>query len=237
MPTDEPDCERDLPRIRRLLHEGEIAASRQFFDAETVVYDAEAPAEHVFLIDSGQVRILQQGPDNSTRLAAVLDAGDWFGIDALTGSSQYSNRAIAYTSLTVWRISSAALRHRIAKLPPLECDLVLHLANRLRAAQDQVAQLVFDDCTQRLVKTLIQLSRTSAAAPIQSGERGVSLRMTHQQLAEAVGAARETISLALTDLRQRNLLRTGRNMVSFDPETLIEFTRVKGDEPETAQSV
>ncbi len=228
MPTDEPDCVHDLPRIRRLLHEGELAATRLFFDVEAVVYSAEAPAEYVYLIDSGQVRILQHGPDNSTRLAAILDAGDWFGIDALVGNSQYGNRAIAYTPLTVWRIAGASLRHRIAKLPALECDLVLHLANRLEAAQEQAAQLVFDDCTQRLVKTLIQISRTSAAAPIQTGERGVSLRMTHQQLAQAVGAARETISLALNDLRRRNLLRTGRNRVSFDPQKLVEFAAGHG---------
>jgi CRP-like cAMP-binding protein len=37
----------------------------------------------------------------------------------------------------------------------------------------------------------------------------VILWMTHEQLAQAVGAARETVSLALTQLRQANVLRTG----------------------------
>ena len=46
------------------------------------------------------------------------------------------------------------------------------------------------------------------------------LRITHQQLAQAVGAARETISLALTQLRQRELLRTGRNQLFFNPDVL-----------------
>ena len=54
------------------------------------------------------------------------------------------------------------------------------------------------------------------------------LRITHQQLAQAVGAARETISLALTQLRQQKLLRTGRNQLFFNPEVLEKFSR-RGD--------
>jgi CRP-like cAMP-binding protein len=46
------------------------------------------------------------------------------------------------------------------------------------------------------------------------------LRITHKQLAQAVGAARETISVCLTELRLKNLIRTGRNQLIFDPEQL-----------------
>lgn len=80
---------------------------------------------------------------------------------------------------------------------------------------------MFDDCNQRLIDTLVRFSRSAAATP--QGDGGVVLRITHQQLAQAVGAARETISLALTQLRQRNLLRTGRNRLFFKPEALQQF--------------
>ena len=89
-------------------------------------------------------------------------------------------------------------------------------------AREDAACLVFDDCNQRLIKTLLQFSRTAAATP---HPEGVVLRITHQQLAQAVGAARETVSLALTQLRQQNLLRTGRNQLFFNPEVLEKFSR------------
>jgi DNA-binding transcriptional regulator YhcF (GntR family) len=53
------------------------------------------------------------------------------------------------------------------------------------------------------------------------------LRITHRQLAEAVGAARETISLALTQLRHQNLLRTGRNRVVFQIDAMKAFADAK----------
>jgi hypothetical protein len=54
----------------------------------------------------------------------------------------------------------------------------------------------------------------------------VVLNITHSQLAQAVGAARETISLALTQLRHQNLVRTGRNQLFFNPDTL---KRLRGE--------
>jgi len=84
---------------------------------------------------------------------------------------------------------------------------------------------VFDDCNSRLLKALVRFSRSAAAMP--HGD-GVVLRITHEQLAQSIGVARETVSLALTQLRQQNLLRTGRNQLMFNPDSLRDFTRTKG---------
>ena len=62
---------------------------------------------------------------------------------------------------------------------------------------------------------------SSAAATTQGTD--VVLHLTHEQLAQAVGAARETISLALTEMRHRNLVRTGRNRLIFNREALRQF--------------
>ena len=67
------------------------------------------------------------------------------------------------------------------------------------------------------MKTLLRFSRSAAAT--QNGE-DIILRMTHEQLAQAIGAARETVSLTLTELRQANLLHTGRNRLAFNFQTL-----------------
>ena len=86
--------------------------------------------------------------------------------------------------------------------------------------QTIVANLIFQDCNNRLIQTLIRFSHSAAATP--AGDE-VVLRITHHQLAQAVGVARETVSLALTQLRHRNLLRTGRNQLTFNPEALRQF--------------
>jgi CRP/FNR family transcriptional regulator len=95
------------------------------------------------------------------------------------------------------------------------------VARRLHAARTATSRFVFDDCERRIVKTLIDFSRTAAASPTTGDE--VALRITHQQLAQAIGVARETVSLALTKLRRQSLVQTGRNRLVFNPVTLQEF--------------
>ena len=67
--------------------------------------------------------------------------------------------------------------------------------------------------------------RFSESAAATQHDGGVVLRITHQQLAQAVGVARETVSVALTQLRQRNLLRTGRNQLIFNPQALRDLKK------------
>lgn len=185
------------------------------------IFDPLSPAEDLYFIESGQVRVYQMGPDGSTRLADILGPGDWFGIASLAHNATYGSRAVAMSNSILWKLPADQLMNAMSQQPGVAMEMVAQLASRLEAANEAAARLVFDDCNQRLINTLVRFSRTAAATPQEDG--GVILRITHQQLAQAVGAARETVSLALTQLRQRNLLRTGRNRLFFNPQALEQF--------------
>ncbi|MGA2443519.1 MAG: helix-turn-helix domain-containing protein, partial [Tepidisphaeraceae bacterium] len=65
----------------------------------------------------------------------------------------------------------------------------------------------------------------------------VELRITHAQLAEAVGAARETVTLCLIHLRQENLVHTSRSRVTFNPQDLLSIDPQADSLPELAIAV
>jgi CRP/FNR family transcriptional regulator len=189
----------------------------------TVLFEPGYPAQNLYWIESGQVRLYQIGPDGSTLLSDIMGPGDWFGIAALARAGVCDTRAVVVSKAVLCTLPASRLMELLASQPELASEMVAQLANRLQAANQAAAHLVFDDCNQRLVQTLVRFSRTAAATPQDDG--GVVLRITHQQLAQAVGAARETVSLGLTQLRQRNLLRTGRNRLFFNPQALERFSR------------
>ena len=198
--------ERPIVSPPNMLDDPRLGATLLTFAADESIYEPTSEARYLYQVATGQVRILQTGPQSASRLAAILGTGDWFGIYGLAGYDRCNSRAIAASPATVWSVPIERVRERIDALPAMEANLVHYLAKRLQMAQEEAARLVFDDCNQRLIKKLIHFSQSAAAT---SSEQGVVLRITHEQLAQAVGAARETISLALTQLRQRNLLRTG----------------------------
>ena len=210
-------------RIADVISDPSVGGRRMEVREPAVLYEPSAPAETLYYIESGQVRIYQIGPDRSLRLADILGPGDWFGIAALARSSAYGAQATVVSSSVLWALPAARLLQLLSTQPEVALELVGQLAMRLQAAHDAAARLTFDDCNQRLIQTLVRFSRTAAATPEEGG--GVVLHITHQQLAQAVGAARETVSLALTQLRQRNLLRTGRNKLLFNPQALQQFSQ------------
>jgi CRP/FNR family transcriptional regulator len=132
-------------------------------------------------------------------------------------------RAVAAAASSITEVSAEKLQNALRQRPDALMELTRQLAEKLQAAREESTSLIFDDCNSRLIQTLLRFSKSAAAAPHESG--GVVLRITHQQLAQAVGAARETVSLALTQLRERNLLRTGRNQLFFNPCALEEFRK------------
>jgi len=198
------------------------------------VYEPQDPATYVYFIRSGEVRTFQVGDGGDGRLLEILGPGDWFNPAAFSGNQQCGHRAVAAMHSSVIRVSADRLLAELTRNAPAASVLLKQFAERLQRAREDAACLVFDDCNTRLIRTLVQLSQTVAAT---QRPDGVELRITHLQLAQAVGAARETVSLALTDLRKQNLLRTGRNKLYFDPRVLRDLQQVCKPTPEAAASV
>lgn len=215
-------------RFERLFQDG-----RQLeLNAGAVVHEPTDAAESVYLVHAGQVRIYQIGPDGeSVRLIEILGADDWFGAAALAHTRTYGTRAVAMTNAVVSEVPAERWHAAVAGNPEVAAEVIGQLARKLHAAHEDAARLVFDDCNGRLVKTLLRFSHSAAATRRDDGE--VVLRITHQQLAQAVGAARETISLALTQLRQRELLKTGRNQLFFNPDVLRKVCLGENGHPRT----
>lgn len=192
--------------------------------AGQVIYDPQTTAEHVYYVQSGEVRVYMVGPEAACRLVEILGPGDWFGAAALAGQSTYGMRAVAISQSVIVEARSDKFLQTLSQRPEALMQLSRSLAGRLMNATRDASSLVFEDCNQRLINALVRFSRSAAST---QRDDGVVLRITHDQLAQAIGVARETVSLALTQLRQQNLLRTGRNQLMFNPDVLQQF-RAKG---------
>jgi CRP-like cAMP-binding protein len=185
-----------------------------------LVFEQGAAAEHVYMIHRGQVRLYQVGPNGEERLVEILGAGQWCGCAALTDRATYTTRAVAATPGQISKVAASKLLQHIATHPAAATQLIKQLAENVQNAREEAARLQFDDCNQRLIQAMLRFSN-SAAATAQGND--IVLHLTHAQLAQAVGAARETVSLALTEMRVRNVVRTGRNRLIFNRDALKQF--------------
>ena len=102
--------------------------------------------------------------------------------------------------------------------------LLTQLAGRLRRANDVVADLVFSDVPGRVAKALLDLSSRFGRV----ADDGVHVHhdLTQEELAQLVGASRETVNKALADFASRGWLRLeARSVVIMDVERLKRRAR------------
>jgi len=230
------DAAQQLPidDARRLFTQPPLDVPRRIVAAGELIHEVHSPADRVYFIERGEVRLYQSGPDGTSRLVEILGAGDWFGVAALAGSATCEKRAVAQTTVAVAQIPVGQFLWVLEQNPPRAISFLRDLAKRLHTARNATSRFVFDDCERRILKTLVDFSRTAAASPLQGDE--VALRITHQQLAQAIGVARETVSLALTKLRHQKLVQTGRNRLVFNPIVLQEHATRSSAKPPASEA-
>lgn len=201
-------------------------ARRISLDAGEMLIDFVDRADVVVYIHSGEVRVFQQNTQDAIRLAAIFGGGEWIGAAAIAGIS-FPGNAQCHTPCDLSILPVDRLMDLLGQRPEIALIMLRETASRLMRAYSDAARLTFDDCNNRLLDALLDLAKGPTAA--YEGTT-VSLKITHQQLSQIVGAARETVTLALTDLRRKNLLTTGRNKLTFNPDSLRDL-RVKAHPP------
>ena len=208
-----------------LLREPALQPQRIHLPPKAVIYQPGDPAKDLYFIQQGQVRTFQNS-GASRRLVEILGPGEWCGAASLARQPTYGEAAEAVGPTTLTILAADRLFAYLAMSPLAATELIHQLAAKLTAYREDAAGLVFEDCNRRLVRTLVTLSQSPAAS---HSAEGVVVHITHQQLAQKVGVARETVSLALAQLRRRNLLRTGRNQLIFKPQSLKDWNPVKSN--------
>jgi CRP/FNR family cyclic AMP-dependent transcriptional regulator len=202
--------------LAQLLREPSLGVRRRTAPADTVLHEAGAPADNLFFIQSGQVRQDRLTADGSCLLLDIAGPGCWLGVESI-GGPVYTCQAMATSETSVLVVSAQRLLALLPQYPKVSLEIIRCLVARLNTATEEAGGMAFDDCRRRLLRALLRFSRSAAATATRDG---VMLRMTHEQLAQAVGSARETVTLALTELRNANMLSTGRNKLTFNPQTL-----------------
>jgi CRP-like cAMP-binding protein len=180
-----------------------------------------SPAGELFFLNSGEVHVYQPSR-NEDRLIDVLGPGDLFNLAVLANSATCGIRAVAVTDVAFHKIAIDRLYPWLHDHPAAADEILRHVAGRLQIAQEESAALAYDTCQGRVLAALKRYGNSAAATRHNSR---VILRFTHQQLAQAVGSSRETVSLCLADLRRQNILQTQRSQLSFDPRALEQFER------------
>jgi CRP-like cAMP-binding protein len=203
--------------LRASMEEVHLERGHQLF--------AEGDAgDKVYVVTEGKVKLGRHAADGRENLLAILGPGQMFGELALFDPGPRSASVTAVTDTTLLALSHEELKRWLVGRPEVAQGLLLQLAQRLRRSNDTLADLVFSDVPGRVAKALLDLS-ARFGSPAETGVR-VSHDLTQEELAQLVGASRETVNKALADFATRGWIRLEqRSVVLLDIDRLRRRAR------------
>jgi len=188
----------DDSELQRLA---EIATNLEFTAQEPILDEGE-PAEFLFNVTGGTVRLYKLLPDGRRQITGFLYGGDFLGI-ALNENYAYSAEAV--NKATLCRFPRRKLEAMLDAFPHLEKRLLGVASNELAQAQDQMVLLGRKTAKEKIVSFLMSLSqRQEAAGGVASP---VSLPMSRADIADYLGLTTETVSRTFTILKRGESIR------------------------------
>lgn len=170
-----------------------------------VLFHEGDQGDKLYVIVEGKIKLGRTSPDGRENLLAILGPGEMFGELSLFDPGPRTATATAIAETQILGLSNEQLQRFITARPYVAGTLLAALARRLRRTNENLADLVFTDVPGRVAKALLDLSRRFGR-PVESGVM-VAHDLTQEELAQLVGASRETVNKALADFASRGWLK------------------------------
>jgi CRP/FNR family transcriptional regulator len=189
-----------------------------------VVFREGEPGDRLFIVIDGKVKISRAAADGRENVLAVLGATEMFGELSLFDPGPRTATVTTVTETTLASLDHDDLRPLLSERPGVAVHLLQALAQRLRRTNEAMADLVFTDVPGRVAKALLDLADKFGVA--ESAGTRVRHDLTQEELAQLVGASRETVNKALSEFAHRGWLQIeGRSVLLLDAERLARRAR------------
>ncbi len=169
-----------------------------------VLYLPGDAGDRVYLLKRGVVKISAIQEDGREVLLALLRKGEVFGEEAVLDQGPRDHLAEAYEDALICIITKQDFMEMLRTHPEMVFKVTKLIGLRLKTFRMRVENLLFKGASQRLAYTLLELARDHGQPDAQGVL--VPLRLSQQDLANLIGVTRESVNLALSELRREGLV-------------------------------
>ncbi|MEW6001252.1 MAG: Crp/Fnr family transcriptional regulator [Nitrospirota bacterium] len=162
------------------------------FKKHEIILSEEDTTQYMYIISSGKVKVVQATEDGKEILLAMHQEGEFFGEMSLIDGKTSPATVIATEDSIIAIISKKDFHLLINTQKKLFENLLLILCSRLRESWEKIQLLNLKNASQRIKILLLMLSDKYG----KKAADGVtlSIKLTHQEIADMSGMARETVT-------------------------------------------
>jgi CRP/FNR family transcriptional regulator, cyclic AMP receptor protein len=192
----------------------EVTRERSYPKGSVILFEHD-PGDSLFIVRSGRVKVVLIGEDGREVILGVLGVGEHFGELSLIDDRPRSAHVIAMEDSHLLVLRREDFRKRVEASPAVAWSLLGELSRRLRRADEKIGGLVLLDVPGRIARLLLDLSE-------EMGSDTIDKPLTHQTIAQMIGASRETVSRAMKEFQDANWVTVERRRITLADRPALE---------------
>jgi CRP/FNR family transcriptional regulator len=170
-----------------------------------VLFTTGEECRGLYIVESGRVRIYRTNPEGREQVLHVEGPGRTVAELPLFDGGRYPASAVTIEEASLVFVPREAFEHLYRTRPEVAQAIIRALGRRLRHLVHVTETLAFRDVAARLALLLVGYAERSGTVTPAGVE--VALERTQEELAIEIGAARESVSRAMKQLRRKGLVR------------------------------
>ncbi|MBI5905419.1 MAG: Crp/Fnr family transcriptional regulator [Deltaproteobacteria bacterium] len=211
------------------LPPGDTAKVRSLCVERTISRDAAVfrqgdPPDGACILKKGLVKIVSLSEKGADRILHILRPGDVFGELALIGEPRPFT-AVALTDAVVSVLPSARLQEMLSSSPSFSRNFLRLVSLRLHDVERNFPAFAQAWPHHRLAKELLHLAE-DLGDETPKGTR-VTLRLTHEDLSNLIGASRETVTILIRKFEEMGLVRREGRELFLDRDRIAGYLRLE----------
>ncbi len=176
--------------------------STKRYKARKIIFAQGKPADAVFYIRKGEVRLTVVSPQGKEGVVAILSAGDFFGEGCLAGQPLHMASAVAMMNSTIARIELDTMIGVLHDEPKLSELFMSFLLSRNIKFEADLVDLLFNSSEKRLARVLLVLANFGKGGKLET----IIPKISQDVLAARVGTTRPRINFFMNKFRKLGLI-------------------------------
>ncbi len=188
-----------------------LAAMCTFKTNDSIYFPAE-PSRCIYFLKKGHVKISRLSEDGKEIILDIVGPGEVFGeLLQVDDTDERNEIATAIGEVLICNMPRSDFEKMLKKYPELNFRVTKEVGTRLRKVEERVTELVFKDVKKRIASFLVRYAEEFGT--IKSGIITVKPPLSHQELGFLTGAARQTVTTTLNDLRTQGVIDFDRKQI------------------------
>src|SRR5205809_1103091 len=180
-----------------LLHVRGGGATKEYRKKQ-IIFSQGSPADAVFYIEKGKVKLTVLSTRGKEAVVAILDAGDFFGEGSLARQPLRMATATSMTECSILRVQKETMMRMLHNERQLSELFMSYLLSRNARIEEDLVDQLFNSSEKRLARILLLLTRFGKDGQ----HEHIVPRISQETLAEMVGTTRSRVSFFMNKFRR-----------------------------------